>query len=344
MSHGIKEYDTVISYRDAGWHGLAKVFEEYLTPQQAYDRAFGWEPVEETLYREVPYIDEVTGLPASKMEPIDEKGLVRSDSAHWLGCVSKTFNPGQKPNWEMFEIAEALEAEDRGKDSHVKIETAGSLDNGRRVWLLARLEEPLKVKNDPMGDTIPYFAIQNAHDGTGAFKGQATMTRIICANTLRMSDVETKARGTEFSFRHTAKMQDRIDQAKQALANWKVGMMHWQEMADHLSGVKVTKEQRDDFIDLFIPVPYAQVVSDRVRNNVETARGAMRELFTSPTLEYQELTAYGMVQAAIEYSQHVRRANGDESKKRETKFARAYLDDSKMTQQAFKLVKELVAV
>ncbi len=48
------------------------------------------------------------------------------------------------------------------------------------VWVLVRLKEPLMVKGDKRGETIPYFALQNSHDGVGAFRGQATMTRIVC--------------------------------------------------------------------------------------------------------------------------------------------------------------------
>ena len=40
MSHNITSRDTVISVRDAGWHGLAEVLPEHVTPEEARVRAF----------------------------------------------------------------------------------------------------------------------------------------------------------------------------------------------------------------------------------------------------------------------------------------------------------------
>src|SRR5262249_56016360 len=78
---------------------------------------------------------------------------------------------------EMGEIVEAVLAQ-----PGVKWETAGVLDEGRAVWCLALLDEPVELPGDD-SPTLPYLAITNRHDGTAACALRATAVRILCANT-----------------------------------------------------------------------------------------------------------------------------------------------------------------
>lgn len=343
MAHEITSTDGVLSVRLPMWHGLGKVLDDYPTISEAKAIAHPWEPIEEVLYRSVPSISETGDLSHTYEEITDFKGVTRSDNNEPLGVVSSGYE--LVTNQEMYDIAEALEAEARG-GVPLKIETAGSLKGGRKVWLMIRLAEPLQIKSDPKGDTVPYYAIQNAHDGSGAFRGAATFVRIVCDNTARMSDLDARARGTEFTFRHTKNIKDRIDDAKLALAGWKESITMWSEMATYLSEVKVTQEQRNEFIDMFIPLPtIGATISDRVRNNVLNARDDLRGVFNSSTLDYQDMTAYGMIQGAIEFSQHVRATKGRTDLERmENRFSRAYLSDSELTRKAVALTKSIVGV
>ena len=246
---------------------------------------------------------------------------------------------------ELFDIAEALEAEARG-DSPLRIETAGSLRGGEKVWLLVRLEEGIKIKNDVRGETIPFFALQNGHTRSGgAFKGQAVFTRIVCANTVRAADLEAQKRGTEFSFRHTGKIGDRIEEAKQALIFWKQGVAEYQEMMEHLYSIKVDDLTKEDFIAMFVPEPVTgSLISDRVKNNIANARQQMRDIINGSTSE-GFLSAGTLLGAGVEWSQHYKRTRGaDEIARNENLFSRAYLDESKLTQGAMRIIKELVTV
>ena len=57
MAHEITATDNLFtSNSKAAWHGLGTVFDGYPTKQEAYDAAFGWEPVSEPLYRKIPVI------------------------------------------------------------------------------------------------------------------------------------------------------------------------------------------------------------------------------------------------------------------------------------------------
>lgn len=343
MSHNITDRDGLFVVREPAWHQLGTVLPDHPTREEAQQIAHNWEPITEPVYKAEPTIhphvhkvtcqsdcEETEDFDVTYVEVDGFKGVTRSDNNETLGVVRDTYEPVQ--NAEMYEIAEAIEGEAKGS---VRYETGGSLLGGRKVWLLVRLEEPLMIKGDPNGGVIPYYALQNAHDGSGAFRGQATMTRIVCDNTAQFADMDARARGTEFAFSHTKNVQSRIDEARAALVGWRENIERYQRMQEHLLTLTVTESARRAFVADFIPMPVGNVVSDRVKNNVTEAQGKFLDLFDSATLEGVGHTAYGLVAASIEYLNHTRRANTQE-----TRFKRSYLDRSSLTTDAVKLAME----
>lgn len=347
MSHEIRERDNLFTVRDPAWHGLGEVLPGYPTREEAQKIAHPWEPVTEPVYRKVPVIVHKKfncsldcAIPDHFEErhgykEITESRLVaRSDDSQPLGVVSDTFTVVS--NNDLWDIAEAIEGND---PSQVRYETAGSLKNGRKVWVLIRLNAPLLVPGDPHGETIPYYALQNSHDGSGSCRGQSLMTRIVCDNTSQIADMEAQARGTEFVFRHTKSIADRIEDAKQALAGWRASVDAYQDFVTHLAETPVSTEQVDLFVERFIPEPPPHMASDRVMANVAEARQAIHDILESVTCDGINRTAHGLVQAAIEYSEHHRRARSAE-----TRFQRAYLDRSTIVADAVALAQKVAVL
>jgi len=354
MSHEIKQYDGLFAVREEPWHKLGVTLKDYPTREEAQKIAHPWEPVAEPVYRKVIRVErrshehsfstcyptpndcikssehDEDEVPTESFEVVEDAVLnARSDNGYPLGIVSGTYTPVS--NGEMYDIAEVIEGVDKGA---VRYETGGSLGNGKKVWLLLRLNEPIHVGGDPNGAVIPYYALQNAHDGSGSFRGQATMTRIVCANTARMADMDAQARGTEFVFSHTKNVGDRIEEAKKALAGWRVSVKAYQDQMAYLMSLGINVKQRELFLEQFIPAPIAKAVSDRVMNNIEDARQSIRDLLAGPTCDGIDTTAYGLVQAGVEYLNHVRKAHSLESR-----FKRAYLDRSELTTHVVKLAE-----
>lgn len=340
MAHGITAQDGMFSVRQVPWHGLGAVLDDYPTLTEAKEIAHPWEPEEMPVYRRVvePAIyDPFTGATQREQvryeEIVDHKAIARSDNGSVLDVANATYQP--VTNQVLYDVAEALEGEAKGE---VQLETGGSINGGRKVWLLVRLREALQIDGDPNGGTIPYFMLQNSHDGSGSFKGSATFVRVVCQNTIIASDMDAKARGTEFTFRHSQSIHDRIEQAKNALAGWKGSLGLWQEMTSHLNGLRVDDAARREFIEEFIPMPMPHMATDRVRNNVEEARQKMRTILDSPTCEGISHTAHGLVAASVEYNQHYRRAHGKESR-----FKRAMIDPSVITRDAIEIAQKVGA-
>lgn len=334
MAHGITTRDGLFSVRQEMWHGLGTVLPEHPTREEAQQIAHPWEPITEPVYRMVPTVGPDESLTEQVEQVEGFQAVVRSDTSETLGVVSSTYEPVK--NSEMYDIAEALES---SGDGMVKYETGGSLFGGRKVWLLLRLDEPLVLRNDPITATVPYYALQNAHDGSGAFRGQALSTRIVCANTSHLADLEASRKGTEFTFRHTRNVRDRIEEARAALEGWRSGLREWRLGQEALLGVRMDTAQEAEFIERFIPMPQAGLVSERVKTNVLNGQTTLRNILRGETLEGVHGTGYGAVQAAVEYRNHYQRARSQENR-----FRRSYLDRDRIVSDAVDLVREITHV
>ena len=327
MAHEITSTDNLFSVRQATWHGLGAILPDHPTREEAQALAHPWEPVKMPLYSAEPHIDSNGDLTTRYVEVESHKAIHRDDNGDTLGVVGKGYQP--ITNDEMWDIAEAVQ----GSGVDVRYETAGSLRGGAKTWVLLRLDEPLKIEGDPRGETIPYYALQNAHDGSGAFRGQAVMTRIVCANTAQVADLDAKQRGTEFSFRHSKNVGERIEQAREALAGWRSSLDNWVALSEHLIEIRMNDDEILAFLDRWMPEPDASYASERVRSNVADARREFFGSLHSVTNEGTENTAYGVLNAAVEYAEHLRFAQTQE-----TRFRRSYLKRNKIVEHAAELL------
>lgn len=333
MAHGITDTDNLFSTRKPTWHGLGSIFESYPTRAEAQAIAHPWEPVEEPLFKthiEMTERDGEVGMLDTFKEVHSHKAITRSDNGETIGVVGKDYQPIS--NNELWDIAEALEQS--GDD--ILFETGGSLAGGSKVWLMIKLKEPLEVPGDPNGATVPYYTLQNSHDGSGSFRGQATMTRIVCANTAHAADLDAKARGTEFTFRHSKNVKERIEQARQAVLAWRTGLTDLEQKYEFLLGQKIGSSQIAEFEERYFPINQG-VMSERQIANMEQVRQDWSEVLFSDTNARVHDSAYGLVQATIEYAEHVRKANSHE-----TRFKRTYLDRNRIVSDAVRIA-ELVA-
>ncbi|WKW87094.1 hypothetical protein SEA_NICOLE72_57 [Microbacterium phage Nicole72] len=334
MSHELTETDSMFSVREMPWHGLGEVLSEYPTRAAAQKIAHDWEPVAQPLYRRVPQI-EADGTLTSAYEEVD--GYVaqeRSDTGDLIATTSATYTT--VTNNDLWDVAEAIQNVPQGD---VQYETGGSLQGGRKVWLMLRLAEPLVIPGDPRGASVPFYMLQNNHDGLGSFRGSATQVRAVCANTIRMADIDARTRGTEFVFSHTKNVGERVEEARQALAGWRESVEAYRQIATLMLDAKVDKKGERDFIERFIPAPLSFMTSDRVKANIEEARQQWWDVYRSETNEGITGTAWGLLQAASEYSEHVRRANS-----RESRFRRAVLDKNHIMTSAKVFAMEAAGV
>lgn len=112
-------------------------------------------------------------------QKVDHRATYRMSDGKIFGVVGPAYRPLQ--NVEAFQWFQPLL--DSGE---VALHTAGSLQEGRKVWVLAKVNQPALEIAD--GDSVErYVLLSNSHDGTRAVRLGFTPIRVVCANTLRMA-------------------------------------------------------------------------------------------------------------------------------------------------------------
>lgn len=291
-------HDTGFTVREPAWHGLSDVLETWPGDKAAARTLAGldWEPISEPVFKLIGIDND--GNPQYEAMG-DWKRITRTDRPNVdLAVTTDTYT--LIPNGEMFDCVEAFLGQ-----TNIKFDTAGAASDGRMVYVTVYLDEPWSAPGDN-SQTYPYLVLLNRHDGKGAFKVAYVRFRVVCANTFQAADSMSEREQTGYSFRHTSNWRDRIDDARQAINGARDDFAEWCELATALSLVGTTQMQRREFVERFIPYPPGDVISDRVKSNIEDARGKVWGALNGPTCEGIGENAYGLVQAAGEYLDHLR--------------------------------------
>jgi phage/plasmid-like protein (TIGR03299 family) len=322
--------ESMFSVRQMPWHREGEILDDYpgTWAEARVLAGLDWDPVTSDVYT-------VASYRRNDLSPVYEpvegwKAICRSDTGAVLSVNKDTYTVIS--HGEMGEIVEAVLAQ-----PNVKWETAGVLDGGRSVWCLALLDEPVTF---PAYDspTLPYLAITNRHDGTAACALRATAVRIVCANTFRAAELEGERTGATFSFIHRSSWRSRIEEARRAVTGAQAEIRRYTELAQELLAIPISPRQRELFVTEFIPKPPEGLVTDRVARNVQEARQALRFIFESKTTEQVADTAYGLMQAAGEYLDHVRNARSWE-----TRLNRTLIRPEPLKHRALSLIREVTA-
>jgi phage/plasmid-like protein (TIGR03299 family) len=299
--HEIKSNDGLVLARNAAWHGLGTVVESAPNPFAAL-RLAGMEwTVEESA--------NVTGIfnPGEQSEyrvsTDTAKVLVRSDDHSVLGVVGPDYTPVQ--NQTLAELAYALR--DASSDQGVRIESAGSIRGGKRVWFL--IQAPT-VEIGSKGDiTNPYLMLANGHDGGESLKAFGTNVRVVCANTYRAALGQAR---DVISFRHTSGINDRVEHLKTTINAWFKSIETGREFATALAARKMTRTQVQDLwveviqrLDGEIPAKPKNGWEERSREQAIAGLAHMAQVFDRESQQFGA-TAWVAANAATNWIQHVR--------------------------------------
>lgn len=276
------------------WHGLGKTVAEAVNSRDAIGLAgLDWM---------------VEQWPVSAVGPEGQTSRtgrfvanVRSDTQAVLGVVGAKYRPFQ--NQEAFAFADAIVGE-----GMAKYETAGALRGGRRVWMLLRLPDELKVGT---GDSLrPYLLLFNSHDASSPLRAVLTTVRVVCQNTLNLA--MDRARSEGVTIRHRGELQSQIIQARETL-----GLAHRQlkTLGDQIFAMKavpMTRGRLDRYFNGLLP-DLPQQPTNREKKNREAAIQKLHVNFTDPTNTVGGMrgTLWAALNAATEYADHQRRFRGE---------------------------------
>lgn len=238
MAHEITSTDGLVLHKHKAWHGLGVVVEDAPTPREALTLAgLDWGVNQYPMAIKLADGTEVA-IP-------NRMANFRADNNEFLGIVRESYQVIS--NAEVADFAEVL-----GGNNIVKIESAGSIRGGQRVWFLLK-GEAFEVAN---GDGIfPYLLLSNGHDGGSPFRATPTGVRVVCSNTLHavIPRGDTGELGeSAITLRHTVNLMDRVTEAKEALKNYQKTQDVAKQLMDTMSKKPVSNDDlRRFFFDSY---------------------------------------------------------------------------------------------
>ena len=269
--------ETMFSVREKPWHGLGTVVAEAPASADALELAgLDWRVEQTPIY--TPH-GQVEGYRAN----------VRNTDGQVLGVVTDRYKVIQ--NTEAFAFTDEL------LGSGVRYETAGSLQGGRKVWLLARLPREFIIAGERIS---PYLVFSNTHDGSGAVRVAVTPIRVCCNNTLNLA-LSTATRS--FSMVHTGDVKGKVAEARQTLFMADTYMENLGREFERLRKQKMTEQQVQEYIALLLPIE--EGASDITAKNVTKLRNDMAaRYFDAPDLKGLGNNAYRFINAVSDFATH----------------------------------------
>lgn len=303
--------ETMFFTREKPWHGLGTRVEQAPTSADALKLAgLDWRVIQEPILTQRGEV--IAGF----------KLNVRDYDNKVLGVVSNRYKIVQ--NDEAFAFTDALLGEG------VTYETAGSLSEGKRTWILAKLPHKYIISGD---EITPYLVFMNSHDGSAAIKVAITPIRVVCQNTLNLA-LSTAKRS--WSANHTGNIHSKLDEARDTLKLANNYMAELGKGIEELQRKKLTDRQVIEYIEEFFPV--SADMSDLQIKNMRTLQDDMKmRYFDAPDLQDIGKNGYRFVNAVSDFATHSKPLR-ETSNYKEKLFAKI-VDGNVLIDKAYETIK-----
>lgn len=302
--------ETMFYTREKPWHGLGIRVETAPTSKEALQLAgLDWKVIQKPILTEDGSL--IEGFKAN----------VRDRDQKVLGVVSNRYKVVQ--NEEAFAFTDALLGEG------VRYETAGSLAEGKRTWILAMLPHKYIIAGD---EITPYLVFMNSHDGSGAIKAAMTPIRVICQNTLNLALARAKR---SWSTNHIGDISGKMEDARNTLQLANRYMVELGKGIEQLQRVKLSDKQVLEFVEEFFPV--SEDMSIQQKKNMQSLQEDMKmRYFDAPDLKQVGKNGYRFINAVSDFATHSRPLR-ETANYKENLFART-VDGNSMIDKAYNMV------
>ncbi len=260
------------------WHGLGTEVAEAPNSAEALKLAgLDWE------VKKIPVIN---GLSMGIIP--DYYANTRISDNATLGIVKTKYQIVQ--NKEAFDFTDSLLGEG------CKYETAGSLRDGKTIWLLAKMPT-----TQILGDDVePFLCFTNSHDGSGGVKVCLTPTRVVCNNTLNFALSNAKR---VWAARHTSSVQSKLEEARETLGLAQLYMEELNNKAEELATYKISDSELEKIENLLFAYN-AEKDSKKKCTVMEDQKEAFHLCYLAPDLFDYRNTAWGVVNAMADFVDH----------------------------------------
>ena len=303
--------ESMFYVRQAPWHGLGVRVEEAPSSQEALRLSgLDWQVIQQP-------IATVDGTPIPGY-----RANLRDTDQQVLGVVTDRYRVVQ--NEEAFAFTDGLLGEG------VKYETAGSLQNGRKIWLLAKLPDKYIIEGDQID---PYLVFSNSHDGSGSIKVAMTPIRVVCQNTLNLALSSAKR---VWSTIHVGDLAGKMTEAHNTLLLAEKYMGQLGLEFSRLSKVKLSDQKVLQYIDQLLPLDDQPTQIHR-KNVIRIREDMKQRYFDAPDLQHVGKNAYRFLNAVSDFATHAKPLR-ETASYRENLFAKT-MEGNPLMDRAYQLVQ-----
>jgi len=293
------EVESMVFAGTTPWHGIGTGLKGTETTEEAMVMAGCDSPVDlEPLYLKS----------GESYLPVRQYATVRRSDKSVLGYVGAGYRVIQ--NQDAFKWFNPLI-----ESGLVTLETAGSLRNGKRVFILVKIKaEPIEVVP---GDPIRrYILLSNSHDGTFAERIGYVAIRVVCANTQRMAfqDAASKL----LKVRHTKNATQAMEAIRETMNIADREFIATAEQYRALTRYPVDSRTLKAYVRrVFVPKLIATDATDAELADATTCARVMPEIISlfedgrGSNLKGVKGTLWGAYNAATEYLNHGRGRSAD---------------------------------
>lgn len=301
MGHNLDITDGVASFasaREDAWHSLGVTFPTAMTAEEALRESHlaGW-----NLRKEPMFVRTESGLeiPATGRFAVVRDNPIRKGQVDFLGDVGTAYRVWQ--NEELTALLESLVDQSDGQ-----FETAGALDNGRKVFVTMKVPSHIRIGGVDSVDM--YLAVITSHDGSMSHTVMVTPVRIVCQNTLNCAFGNHKAM---FKVRHTRGSETLMMQQAREMLDLSFGWMEgFQEEAEQMIQTTLTQQRFEEIIAKEFGAGEDAAAATQTR--VEKKLDKMAELFAdSFTHEGVRETVWAGFNALTEWNDHFSPTRGE---------------------------------
>lgn len=242
----VANVETMMSVVEVPWHKEGRILNAPPTAAEGIEAAgLNWTVEKRPIY--------AAGAIGEVLDCDEHRAIVRTTDRKVLGVVGDGHEPVQ--NRDAFDFMDPMI-----KSGKIALETAGSLDGGKRIWVMGKVGEA----DVTPGDTVAqYLLFTTGHTGAHGNVIKPTGVRVVCQNTVNAA----LADGVQgITLRHTASVHARLREAAAAFARAERGFSETVEAWRSLAA----KRCRDDAFEAFVAelVPTDEKVSDTRREIV----------------------------------------------------------------------------
>jgi phage/plasmid-like protein (TIGR03299 family) len=307
------------------WHHLGQEMEEGQSLEVwAKEAGINWEAVKVNAYADLSSLNMGDKMADGRYF------LVRNDTGNILGLVSDTYKivqPTEVLRWFEDFI---------GVDDRFKMDVAGSLDGGKRIWATAKFSPELTVAGEQHES---YLLMTTSLDGTMATINQATVTRVVCQNTLKVATSDNRA-----VVKTTHRSQFDGDAVARELAEIAQSYDTFKSMGDAMALHHMTEREISNFFKTILNIPKDDDMDDISTRKLNQFESMVQAYSKSVSEGAEKGTAWAALQGVTRYIDHNRSVRSKGEAVETARFNSAQFGDgAKIKDKAFKLLMPLVA-